>query len=115
MSAHFPLYLLDGMGCCPRTPPLLRLEGFRSSPWTFVLSSGIFSKPSWLLMSAALDISAGQPWQLGNLAPFHHFCTMSSIKISGKELTNASIIHDHVFESAVQKILKGSEEELTPD
>ncbi|KAG7354964.1 hypothetical protein IV203_004320 [Nitzschia inconspicua] len=28
---------------------------------------------------------------------------------------NASIIHDNVFESAVQKILKGSEEELTPD
>ncbi|KAG7346544.1 hypothetical protein IV203_005612 [Nitzschia inconspicua] len=72
---------------------------------------------------------------------------MSSIKISGKELTaaffrletpngsvwlcrcgkkcqqkgsgytnlNAIIIHDDVFESAVQKILKGSEEELTPD
>ncbi|KAG7363807.1 hypothetical protein IV203_027168 [Nitzschia inconspicua] len=59
-----------------------------------------------------------QPWQLGSLAPFHYFCTMSSIKISGKELTNASIIqrHDHGFETAVQqKILKGSEEELTPD
>ncbi|KAG7369855.1 hypothetical protein IV203_027601 [Nitzschia inconspicua] len=28
---------------------------------------------------------------------------------------NASIIHDNVFEIAVQKILKGSEEELTPD
>ncbi|KAG7341354.1 hypothetical protein IV203_023305 [Nitzschia inconspicua] len=28
---------------------------------------------------------------------------------------NASIIHDNVVESAVQKILKGSEEELTPD
>ncbi|KAG7352365.1 hypothetical protein IV203_008413 [Nitzschia inconspicua] len=28
---------------------------------------------------------------------------------------NASIIHDNVFESAVQKIFKGSEEELTPD
>ncbi|KAG7347831.1 hypothetical protein IV203_016536 [Nitzschia inconspicua] len=27
----------------------------------------------------------------------------------------ASIIHDNVFEIAVQKILKGSEEELTPD
>ncbi|KAG7363279.1 hypothetical protein IV203_026639 [Nitzschia inconspicua] len=44
---------------------------------------------------------------------------MSSIKISGKKLTNASIIHsqrhDHVFETAVQKILKGSKEELTPD
>ncbi|KAG7361126.1 hypothetical protein IV203_036226 [Nitzschia inconspicua] len=57
-----------------------------------------------------------QPWQLGNLAPFHHFCTMSSIKISGKKLTNASIIQRHcVFETAVQKILKGSEEELNPD
>ncbi|KAG7359137.1 hypothetical protein IV203_015726 [Nitzschia inconspicua] len=42
---------------------------------------------------------------------------MSSIKISGKELTNASIIqrHDHGFETVVQTILKGSEEELTPD
>ncbi|KAG7340501.1 hypothetical protein IV203_024044 [Nitzschia inconspicua] len=42
---------------------------------------------------------------------------MSSIKISGKKLTSASIVqrHDHVFETAVQKILKGSEEELTPD
>ncbi|KAG7361649.1 hypothetical protein IV203_036750 [Nitzschia inconspicua] len=28
---------------------------------------------------------------------------------------NASIIHDKLFESAVQKILNGSEEELTPD